>query len=395
MTSLLSHRIEQVRVSPTLHVTSMAKALKAQGQDVISLSVGEPDFNTPDHILSAAQLAMQQGDTKYTAVDGTPALKEAICRKLKRENNLDYALSEIAVSQGLKFTLYAAFMASVNPGDEVIVVAPYWPSYYDMIKLCGGVPVVVPASALKDLTPHITQKTKWVLLNSPTNPSGAVLSKSLYKAIEKALLKAPHVHVMSDEIYEHILFDGKTFVSFPEACPDLKNRTLILNGVSKAYAMTGWRIGYAAGPENLIKAIAKLQSQSTSSPCSISQSASITALDESEAFLKKAQNLYQQRRDIMIKALKTVPHITFSPPQGTFYCFINVEKLLGRTTPEGTHLKTDIDLAAHLLKTALVATVPGTAFGQEGYLRLSFAVAEDRIQEACSRLKKACAQLVI
>lgn len=397
MSGFLSNRIQAIKPSATLSVTQKGNELKEKGFDVISLSTGEPDFDTPDSIKNACYEAVKNGATKYTNIDGIPALKKAIQKKFLVENMLTYELNEIMVTPGVKFGLYAALMATVNPEDEVIIPTPYWPSYSDMTIVAEGKPVEVFCSTLK-LTPelleqHITPKTKWLLLNSPCNPSGAVYDKEELEKLATVLREHPHVYILSDEIYEHITFGGAKFCSFAHAAPDLKERTLTLNGISKAYAMTGWRIGYAAGPAFLIAAMKKLQSQSTSNPSTPSQYAALEALEGPQDFLSSFAETYKQRRNLMLESLSTIKGLTCLQPEGAFYAFPDVSAFIGKKTPSGDLIKTDIDLSTYLLEHVKVATVPGTAFGQPGHLRLSFATSDELIQTACHRLSSALNQL--
>jgi aspartate aminotransferase len=397
MSSFLSNRIQAIKPSATLAVTQKGNELKEKGLDVISLSAGEPDFDTPRHIKEASYEAIKNGATKYTNVDGISPLKKAIQRKFLSENMLSYELNEILVTPGVKFGLYAALMVSVNPGDEVIIPTPYWPSYLDMTVVAEGKPIEVFCPSFK-LTPellerYITPQTKWLLLNSPSNPSGMVYDKEELEKLAAVLRKYPHVYIMSDEIYEHITFGGTEFYSFAHAAPDLKERTLTLNGVSKAYAMTGWRIGYAAGPAFLIQAMKKLQSQSMSNPATPSQYAALEALQGSQEFLTDFAKIYENRRDLMLEYLNKHPNFKCQKPEGAFYLFPNISALIGKQTPAGTIIKTDVDLSTYFLEQVNIATVPGSAFGQPDHLRLSFATHEDAIQIACNRLILACNQL--
>lgn len=398
--SFLANRLSNIKPSPTIAVTTKAQELKAAGKDVIGLGAGEPDFDTPQNAKEAAIKAIQNGETKYTAVDGTPALKKAIQAKFKRENNLSYELNQISVGTGGKQVLYNALLATLNPGDEVIIPAPYWVSYPDMVALAEGTPVVVQCPASKgfkmqatDLKKAITPKTKWLILNSPSNPTGAAYTKEELKALTDVLLEFPHVYIMTDDIYEHIIYDGFTFFTVAEVEPKLFDRTLTVNGVSKAYSMTGWRIGYAAGPLSLIKAMAMLQSQSTSNPSSISQAAAVEALNGNQAFLANWVKSFQARRDLVVNALNAIPGIRCNKPEGAFYVFPECRGLFGKTTPEGKTLSTDNDVAAYLLESALVAVVPGVGFGSEGFFRISYATSEKNLTEALARIKKACALL--
>ncbi len=377
-----------------------ASELKAAGKDIISLGMGEPDFDTPENIKNAAIEAIKKGDTKYTAVDGTAALKKAIISKLKRENNLDYKPSEICVSTGAKQVIFNALIASINPQDEVIIPAPYWVSYPDMVLLAGGTPVIVDSSeqnnfkiSPQDLEKKITPKTKWLVLNSPSNPTGACYSQQELKALADVLVRNPHVYVMADDIYEHLIFDDLKFSNIAEIEPQLKDRTLVVNGVSKAYAMTGWRIGYGAGPEKLIKAMSMIQSQSTSSPSSISQAASVEALNGVQDYIHSSKKVFQARRDMVVKMLNQIDGINCNTPNGAFYVFPSCKGLFGKKTPSGKVIENDNDFAAYVLEDALVAVVPGVAFGAEGFFRISYAASEDFLKNAMNRIAEACAKL--
>ncbi|MES2962139.1 MAG: pyridoxal phosphate-dependent aminotransferase [Pseudomonadota bacterium] len=399
--SFLASSLSNIKPSPTIAVSMKAAELKAAGKDIISLGMGEPDFDTPQNIKDAAIKAIQKGDTKYTAVDGTAALKKAIIEKFKRENSLEYKTSEIVVSTGAKQVIYNALIASINPGDEVIIPAPYWVSYPDMVLLAGGKPVIVESSeknnfkiSPKDLEEKITQKTKWIILNSPSNPTGSCYSQAELKALADVLLRHPQVHVMADDIYEHLIFDDLKFATIAEVEPQLLPRTLIVNGVSKAYSMTGWRIGYGAGPEKLIKAMSMIQSQSTSSPSSIGQAAAVEALNGTQDYIKPNAKLFQSRRDMVVEMLNKIDGINCNIPNGAFYVFPSCKGLFGKKTPAGKVIENDNDFAGYLLEEALVAVVPGVAFGAPDFFRISYAASEDflknsmqRIADACSRLK--------
>ncbi len=398
--SFIAKRMATIKPSPTIAVTTKARELQAAGKDVIGLGAGEPDFDTEQNVKDAAILAIQNGDTKYTAVDGTPALKEAICKKFKRENNLDYKPSQITVGSGAKHVIYNAMMATLNDGDEVIIPAPYWVSYPDIVALAGGEPVFVPCSAennfklqAEQLKRAITRKTKWVILNSPSNPTGAAYSFDEMKALTDVLLDFPHVHIMADDIYEHVIYDGFEFVTPAQVEPLLIDRTLTINGVSKAYSMTGWRIGYAAGSEELIKAISKIQSQSTSNPCSISQAASVEALNGPQGHLKKNAEMFKKRRNMVVDALNEIEGIVCNKPEGAFYVFPSCKGLIGKRMPNGSTINNDNDFATYLLEEALVAVVPGIAFGAEGFFRISYATSEKNLVAACERIAEACKKL--
>lgn len=395
--AFLSATLERVKPSPTMAITAKAAELKAAGQDVIGLSAGEPDFDTPAHIREAAKQAIDEGHTRYTASDGTPELRAAVCEKFKRENGLDYAPDQVIVGTGGKQVLYNALMASLNPGDEVIIPAPYWVSYPDMVLLGGGTPVIVPTSMETGfrMTPEaldaaITPKTKWLIFNSPSNPSGAGYTHDELKALTDVLLRHPHVWMLSDDIYEHIAFDGFTFTTPAQVEPALYDRTLTMNGVSKAYAMTGWRIGYAAGPETLIKAMGKIQSQSTSNPSSISQKAALAALSGPQDFLPENAALFQRRRDLVVEMLNEAPGLYCPEPQGAFYVYPSVAECIGKTSAKGHAITDDAAFATALLDEAGVAVVFGAAFGLSPHFRVSYAASDDTLREACGRIQAFC-----
>ena len=393
--------LKRVKPSPTIAMTTLAQELKAQGRDIISLSAGEPDFDTPEHIKQAAAAAIAAGKTKYTAPDGMPELKQAICKKFSRENALEYHPSQISVGTGGKQTLFNALMATLNAGDEVIIPAPYWVSYPDMVLLAGGTPVIV-ATDVKDnykltakaLRAAITANTKWFIFNSPSNPTGAGYSAPELKALTDVLLDFPDVMVMSDDMYEHLTYDGFQFVSPAQVEPRLYARTLTCNGVSKAYAMTGWRIGYAAGPEALIAAMRKVQSQTTSNPCSISQWAALEALEGPQAFLQDNQTLFKGRRDLVVAGLNAIDGITCPIPEGAFYVYPSIAGLIGKTTPGGKVIETDEDFAIALLEDTGVAAVFGAAFGLSPNFRISYATSESQLSEACARIAQFCDRLI-
>ena len=393
--------LKRVKPSPTIAMTTLAQELKAQGRDIISLSAGEPDFDTPEHIKRAAAAAIAAGKTKYTAPDGMPELKQAICKKFSRENALEYSPSQISVGTGGKQTLFNAFMATLNAEDEVIIPAPYWVSYPDMVLLAGGTPVVV-ATDVKDnykltakaLRAAITENTKWFIFNSPSNPTGAGYTAPELKALTDVLLDFPDVMVMSDDMYEHLTYDGFKFVSPAQVEPRLYARTLTCNGVSKAYAMTGWRIGYAAGPEALIAAMRKVQSQTTSNPCSISQWAALEALEGPQAFLQDNQTLFKGRRDLVVAGLNAIEGITCPIPEGAFYVYPSIAGLIGKTTPSGKVIATDEDFAIALLEDTGVAEVFGAAFGLSPNFRISYATSESQLSEACARIAQFCDRLI-
>jgi aspartate aminotransferase len=393
-------RIASVGVSKILQIGARAAAMKRDGLPVIILGAGEPDFDTPDNIKQAAKAAIDRGETKYTALDGTPELKKAIVEKFRRENGVDYALDEVTVATGAKQILFNAFMASIDPGDEVIIPTPYWTSYSDIVEICGGVPVLIPCDAeagfrlkAEQLEKAITPKTRWVLLNSPSNPSGAAYGEADYRPLLNVLLRHPHVWLMVDDMYEHIIYDGFRFVTPAAVEPALKERTLTINGVSKAYAMTGWRIGYAGGPKALIKAMAVIQSQATSCPCAISQAASVEALNGPQGFLKERQESFKARRDLVVSALNTIEGIDCRVPEGAFYAFAGCGGLIGKTTPGGKRIEADSDFTDYLLDDAHVAVVPGSAFGLSPFFRISYATSEAELREAMARIAKACAAL--
>ncbi|MGI1663068.1 pyridoxal phosphate-dependent aminotransferase [Palleronia sp. KMU-117] len=396
----LSATLDRVKPSPTIAVSNLAMELKARGRDVISLGAGEPDFDTPDSIKAAAKAAIDAGRTKYTAVDGIPELKAAICAKFARDNRLTYTPDQVSVGTGGKQVLYNAFMATLNPGDEVILPAPYWVSYPDMVLLAGGTPVTVAAgidTAFKispaQLEAAISPKTKWLIFNSPSNPTGAGYSRDELKGLTDVLMRHPHVWVLTDDMYEHIAFDGFTFCTPAEVEPGLYDRTLTVNGVSKAYAMTGWRIGYAAGPKALIGAMRKVQSQSTSNPCTISQWAAVEALNGPQDFLKDNARLFQRRRDLVVDLLNTAPGVTCPVPEGAFYVYPSIAGCIGKTTPKGVHITDDETFATALLDEEGVAVVFGAAFGVSPNFRVSYATDEATLTEACTRIRRFCAAL--
>jgi len=397
---LLSDTLDRVKPSPTIAVTNKAAELKAAGHDVIGLGAGEPDFDTPQHIKDAGIAAIISGKTKYTAVDGIPELKQAICAKFKRDNNLDYLPSQVSVSSGGKQVLYNAFMATLNKGDEVIIPAPYWVSYPDMVLLAGGTPVVAEASfqtgfklTADQLEAAITPNTKWFLFNSPSNPTGAGYTWDELKKLTDVLMRHPHVWVMTDDMYEHLTFGDFQFCTPAEVEPRLYDRTLTVNGVSKAYAMTGWRIGYAAGPVELIAAMRKVQSQSTSNPCSISQFAAVEALNGSHDFIAENNAAFLRRRDIVVEMLNQAEGITCPTPDGAFYVYPSVAGLIGKTTPEGVKIVNDEAFATALLNDTGVAVVFGAAFGLSPNFRVSYATPDEALKEACDRIIKFCAVL--
>ncbi|MBL4803542.1 MAG: pyridoxal phosphate-dependent aminotransferase [Alphaproteobacteria bacterium] len=398
--SLVADRLGRIKPSPTIAVTNKAKELKAAGRDVIGLGAGEPDFDTPDYIKNAAKTAMDNGDTKYTAVDGTPALKDAIIEKFKRENDLEYARDQISVGTGGKQILYNALMASVNPGDEVVIPAPFWVSYPDMVLLAEGTPVIVDATAANnfkmqpaDLEAAITPKTKWLIFNSPSNPTGAAYTREEIQALADVLVKHPHVYIMTDDMYEHLVYEGFEYTTFAQVEPKLYDRTLTVNGVSKAFSMTGWRIGYAGGPKELIKAMSKIQSQSTSNPCSISQAAAAAAISGDTSFMDEWREAFKDRRDTVVKMLNDADGIECINPEGAFYVYPSCAGCIGKTTPDGKKIESDEDFVTYLLETEGVACVQGAAFGLSPHFRISYATDKDSLVEACTRIQKACAAL--
>ncbi|MDA0317913.1 MAG: pyridoxal phosphate-dependent aminotransferase [Proteobacteria bacterium] len=392
--------LAKIKPSPTIAMSTLAGELKAQGRDIISLSAGEPDFDTPAHIKAAAQKAIEAGKTKYTAPDGMNELKEAICRKFQRENNLTYASDQITVSSGGKQVLYNALCATLNAEDEVVIPAPYWVSYPDMALLAGGTPVVVKTSAetnykltASDLRDALCERTKWFIFNSPSNPTGAGYSYDELKELTDVLLEFPNVWIMSDDMYEHLAFDGFQFATPAEVEPKLYDRTLTCNGVSKAYAMTGWRIGYAGGPKELIKAMGKIQSQSTSNPCTISQWAALEALDGPTDFLKSNNEIFVRRRNLVVDALNQIEGIECPKPEGAFYVYPSIAGLMGKITQSGKSIETDEDFATELLNHTGVAVVFGAAFGLSPNFRISYATSDEQLTDACQRIATFCASL--
>jgi len=398
--SVIAERLSRIKPSPTIAVTQKARELKAAGHDVIGLGAGEPDFDTPDNIKQAAIKAIQSGDTKYTAVDGTPALKDAIAAKFKRENGLDYKTSQITVGTGGKQVLYNALQATLNTGDEVIIPAPYWVSYPDMVLLAEGEPVTVACGANKnfklqaeDLEAAITPRTRWIILNSPSNPTGAAYTREEMKALTDVLKKHPQVWVMTDDMYEHLVYDGFEFVTPAQIEPELYDRTLTVNGVSKAYCMTGWRIGFAGGPEQLIKAMAKVQSQSTSNPSSVSQAAAVEALSGPQDFIPEHNRVFKQRRDMVVEMLNDCPGLHCHKPEGAFYVYPSCAGAIGKRTTDGNKIETDSDFVTYLLEAEGVAAVQGEAFGLSPHFRISYATSTEALEEACKRIKRACEAL--
>ena len=392
---IVSNSLKRIKPSPTMAVTSKAREMRAAGKDIIGLGAGEPDFDTPDNIKEAAIEAIKKGDTKYTAVDGTPALKKAVQNKFSRENGLAYDLDQITVGTGGKQVLYNAFMATINKGDEVIIPAPYWVSYPDIILLAGGKPKIVKCEEKENfkLTPKklekaISKKTKWIILNSPSNPTGSAYTKKEIEELSKVLIKYKNVYILSDDIYEHITYDNFKFFTIAQI-KSLKDRTLTMNGVSKSYSMTGWRIGYAAGPKEIIKAIAKIQSQSTSNPTSISQAAAVEALNGTQDFIQERANSFKERRDFVVNSLNDINGLSCLRPEGAFYVFPSCKKLLNKKTK----LKNDKDFVEKLLEYSNVAVVPGSAFGLEGYFRISYATSMENLKIALERISNFCENL--
>lgn len=393
-------RISAIGVSEILKIGAKAQAMKREGLPIIILGAGEPDFDTPDNVKEAAQQAIAKGDTKYTNLDGTPALKQAIVEKFRRENKLSYGVDEVTVATGAKQILFNAMMATLNAGDEVIIPTPYWTSYSDIVQIAEGVPVLISCGAetgfrltAAQLEAAITPKTRWVMLNSPSNPSGAAYSEADYRPLLDVLLRHPHVWLMVDDMYEHIVYDNFDFVTPAAIEPKLKSRILTVNGVSKAYAMTGWRIGYAGGPRDLIKAMAVVQSQATSCPSSVSQAAAVAALNGPQDFIAPRRESFKARRDLVVKALNAIDGIDCRTPEGAFYTFASCAGMIGKRTPDGQRIEADRDFTNYLLEHAHVAVVPGSAFGLSPFFRISYATAESELVEALTRITKACEKL--
>jgi aspartate aminotransferase len=398
--SIIAQRMAAIKPSPTIAVSNLARELQAAGRDVIALGAGEPDFDTPDNVKAAAIAAINAGQTKYTAVDGTPQLKAAIVAKFARENGLTYHPDQISVGAGGKQIIYNALMATLDPEDEVIIPAPYWVSYPDMTLLAGGTPVIVRCPEQtgfklqpEDLEAAITPRTKWLILNSPNNPTGAAYTADELRGLTEVLLRHEHVWLLSDDIYEHLVYDDFEFVTAAALEPRLKDRCLTMNGVAKAYAMTGWRIGYAGGPPELIKAMAKIQSQSTTNPCSISQAASVEALNGPQDFIPERALVFKQRRDLVVDLLNEAPGIRCHRPEGAFYVYPSCAGVIGRRTPDGAELRDSEGFARYLLEREGVAVVHGAAFGLDPYLRISYATATELLEEACTRIIRACQAL--
>ncbi len=398
--AFLADLLDRVKPSATMAVTQMARDLKGKGRDVISLSVGEPDFDTPQNIKDAAIAAINRGETKYTPVSGIQPLREAIAAKFKRENGLDYKWNQTIVGTGGKQILFNAFMATVNPGDEVIIPAPYWVSYPEMVAICGGTPVFVTTSVTTNykltaeaLEKAITPKTKWFLFNSPSNPSGAAYSYEELKALTDVLMRHPHVWVLTDDMYEHLVFGDFKYFTPAQVEPGLYDRTLTMNGVSKAYAMTGWRIGYGAGPIALIKAMDMIQGQQTSGACSIAQWAAVEALNGPQDFIPVSRKVFEERRDLVVSMLNQASGMSCPKPEGAFYVYPDVSALIGKKAPSGKIIETDEDFVMELLETEAVATVHGSSFGLGPNIRVSYATSNDKLEEACKRIQKFCAEL--
>jgi len=398
--NILASRLNRIQPSPTIAMSIKARELKAEGKDIIELAAGEPDFPTPLHIIEAAEEAMSRGETKYTDPDGTPALKQAVCDKFMRDNNLEYVTSQVTIGTGGKQVLYNALMATLNEGDEVIIPAPYWVSYPDMVLLAEGTPKIVECPLDKnfilqpeDLERAITPQTKWIILNSPSNPTGSGYTWEDMKKITDVLIRYPNIWVMTDDMYEHLVYDDFKFCTPAEVEPELYSRTLTVNGMSKAFCMTGWRIGYAAGPENLITAIRKIQSQSTSNPCSISQAASVVALNGPMDFLSKNNEVFKQRRDLVCSMLNQATGITCPTPDGAFYVYPSCAGLIGKKTPDGKVLKSDEDVVTYFLETEGIAAVHGAAFGLSPHFRISYATSTEALEDACQRIQRACTAL--
>lgn len=396
----VSSRLNRIKPSPSSMAGQRARELRASGRDIVGLTAGEPDFDTPEHIQEAACRAIREGKTRYTDVGGTPELREAVADKFRRENGLEYKSSEIIVGAGGKQVIFNALMCTLEPGDEVIIPAPYWVSYPDITLLAEGVPVFVPCRSengfkllAEDLERAITPRTRWLVLNSPNNPSGAAYDRAEMKALTDVLVRHPHVAVMTDDIYEHVLYDGREFVTPAQVEPALKSRTLTINGVSKAYAMTGWRIGCGAGPAELIKAMVKLQSQSTSNPSSIAQAAALAALRGPQDFIAERTAIFQQRRDVLVATLNRIEGVRCHLPDGAFYVFPSCAGVLGKRTAAGQVLDNSNDFVLHLLDSEGLALLQGEAYGVPGHFRISFATSLERIEEGCRRLARACATL--
>ena len=398
--SIIAQRLSRIKPSPTNVLTGKVAELKREGRDIIGLGAGEPDFDTPDNVKAAAKAAIDAGETKYTPIPGTLALREAICTKFKRDNNLDYTPDQVIVSCGGKQVIYNAFMATLDPGDEVIVPAPYWVSYPDMVLLAEGTPVFVDGVedngfkiTPEDLEAAITPKTKWVLLNSPSNPTGAAYTRDELKALCDVLMRHEHVWVMTDDMYEHVVYDDFEFSTPAEIEPGLFDRTITLNGHSKVYAMTGWRVGYGAGPVELINAMTVVQSQSSTHTSSISQAAAVEALNGTQDFIAPHNEMFKKRRDLVVSMLNQADGITCRTPEGAFYVYPSCAGAIGKTTPDGTKIENDSDFCTYLLESEGVAVVPGVAFGLEPYFRISYATSDELLEDACQRIQRACGAL--
>ena len=399
--SIIARRMAKIKPSPTLAVSTKAKELKKAGRDIIGLGAGEPDFDTPDHIKTAAKAAIDAGQTKYTAVTGTAELRQAVIDKFKRDNDLTYTPEQIIIGTGGKQVLYNALMATLNSGDEVLIPAPYWVSYPDMTLLAEGTPVFINCTQEnnfklqpKDLEAAITPKTKWIILNSPSNPTGSAYTREELKSLTDILLKYPHVWVMVDDMYEHLVYDNFDFTTPAQIEPELYDRTITINGVSKAYSMTGWRIGFAGGPVELIKAMAKIQGQSTSNPSSISQAAALEALNGDQSFMIPWKEAFKRRRDLVVEMLNNIEGLSCPKPDGAFYVYPSCQSFIGKMTPEGKKIETDEDFVTYLLEAEGIACVHGAAFGLSPYFRISYATSDELLKEACIRIKRACKNLV-
>lgn len=398
--SFIAKRLDKIKPSATLVLAAKAAEMKLAGKDVIGLSIGEPDFDTPDYVKQGAKAAMDKGQTKYTPVPGTIEVRKAVIEKFKRDNNLTYTMDQVIVSTGGKQVLSNAFLATLNSGDEVIIPAPYWLSYPEMVLLADGTPVIIdtkPEHGFKispeALDKAVTPKTKWFVLNSPSNPTGAVYTREELKALGDVLLKHPHVRVLTDDIYEHLIYDGQKFNTIAEVVPALYDRTLTVNGVSKAYSMTGWRIGFAGGPADIIKAMAKVQGQTTSGASSISQAAAAAALNGNQSFIKDWRNTFQERRDVVVSMLNKAPGLSCRVPEGAFYVYASCAGLIGTKTPDGQVIQNDTDFSNYLLEKHLVAVVPGAEFGGSPYFRISYALSKETLAKACERIQNACREL--
>jgi aspartate aminotransferase len=401
MSIKLSKNLENIPPSATVTMTQLARELKNQGKDVVSLSAGEPDFDTPDHIKEAAIDAINRGETKYTAVDGIDELKEAIIKKFKNDNNLNFLKENISVAPGGKTIIYNAMMATLNPGDEVIIAAPYWVSYPDIVKLASGTPIIIKAKeennfkiSADDLEKNITKKTKWIIINSPSNPTGEVYSKAELTSLAKVIKKHPDLYILSDDIYEYLLYKGsEKFSTIAEIDPEVAERTITMNGVSKAYSMTGWRIGYCAGPKKIIDAMRKLQSQSTSNPSSISQWAAVEALNGKKEFLKDWLLSFEERRDMVVDMINSANGLKCLKPKGAFYVYPSCNGIIGKKTPDGRIIKNDKDFAMSLLESKSISVVHGEAFGLSPYFRISYATSMKKLKVACNRIIEFCDEL--